>query len=109
MYLINNKNNKINVKKFSIYGESLYNKYTVIGLKKPDKYFKSLYYELVKNLFPQKSEQIFNYSTLLSNGEDFVRSSITTQIIMNKKSFIHKHMIFYSDFDIKRFIQSKHI
>lgn len=33
MYLINNKNNKINVKKFSTYGESLYSKYTVTDLK----------------------------------------------------------------------------
>ena len=68
-------------------------------------YFKNTYYKIIKNLFPINSDDTYKYANKLQNDEDFARSNINTLILTNNnKKLEHKHMIFLSDYDIKRFI-----
>lgn len=53
---------------------------------------------------------MFIYANKLQNDEIFARSNISTIILTNEnKKLEHKHMIFISDYDIRRFIVSEHI
>ena len=53
---------------------------------------------------------MFEYAKKLSNDEYFYRYVAIKQIItQDKKIFIHKSIIFFSDFDIKRLAFSKHL
>ena len=53
---------------------------------------------------------MYIYANKLQNGEDFARSNISAIVLTNEnKKLEHKHMIFFSDYDIRRFIASEHI
>lgn len=46
----------------------------------------------------------------MKNDENFCRSIITTNLITkNNKEIVHKHILFFSYFDIKRYIAFEHI
>ena len=54
-------------------------------------------------------EDIYDYSKF-SNNSNFCRCVTVKQLVTkNKKTIDHKAIIFFSDFDIKRFINSEHI
>lgn len=109
-YIISQKNNKLSLKKFIEYGESIIDKIKIKNFTIKDNYFKNTYYKIIKNIFPINSEDMFNYANKLPNDEDFVRSNISTIVLTNdNKKLEHKHMIFFSDYDIRRFIASEHI
>ena len=64
----------------------------------------------MKSIFPQNTEEIFTYALKLKNGEDFARSNINTILINNNnRQMNHKHIIFFSYFDIKRILISENI
>ena len=48
---------------------------------------------------------MYIYANKLQNDEDFARSYINIIVLTNEnKKLEHKHMIFFSDYDIRRFI-----
>ena len=54
-------------------------------------------------------EDVYDYSKL-SNNRNFCRYVTVKQLVTkNKKTIDHKAIIFFSDFDIKRFINNEHI
>jgi len=109
-FIIINKNNKLSLKKFIQYGESLVDQIKIKNFSIKDYYFKNTYYKIIKNLFPINSDDMYKYANKLPNNEDFARSYFNTIILTNdNKKLEHKHMIFFSDYDIKRFIASENI
>ena len=61
-------------------------------------------------LYPTNIENIYEYSKVLQNEENFCRY-ITIKLIIckNNRCIDYKAMIFFSDFDIKRLVNSEHI
>ena len=109
-YILDNKNKLLTCKKFEKFANNFCNKNTIDDLKNKPTTFYNKYYKLLNELFPTNSDQIFEYSSKLENKENFCRTVITTNLITNNnKEIIHKHILFFSDFDIKRFIASEHI
>ena len=112
LFIIKNKNNpnSLSLSKFIEYGNSYIKDIEINDYQPKPTYFKNLYYKLTEKIFPNNSEEIYNYSLKLSNGQDFCRSNITTNIITREnKKIEHKHILFFSDFDIRRLIAAKHI
>ena len=112
LFIINNKNNQnsISLSKFIDYGNNYIKDIEINDYQPKPTYFKNLYYKLTEKIFPNNSEEIYNYSLKLSNGQDFCRSNITTTLITREnKKIEHKHILFFSDFDIRRLVACKHI
>ena len=109
-FLKDNKNNKITCKDFISYGKNIYNNnnlenYFIID----DIYLKNIYYKIHKNILHLNLEDVYDYSKL-NNNSNFCRCVTIKQLVTkNKKSIEHKAIIFFSDFDIKRFKISEHI
>ena len=75
-----------------------------------DIYFKNLYYKIKKSLNQFNLEDIYEYSKRINNDEYFCRYiSLKMLISKDKKLIEHKSIIFFTDFDIKRFTSSEHI
>ena len=109
-YILDNKNKLLTSKKFEIFAKNFCNNNTIDNLKIKPTTFHNKYYKLLIELFPTNSDQIFEYSSKLENKENFCRSITTTNLITNNnKEIVHKHILFFSDFDIKRFIASENI
>ena len=110
IYILNNKSNGLTPSKFINYGNDYIKDIIIENYEIKPSYFKNLYYKLYQTIFPSNSEEIYNYSLKLNNGEDFCRSIIISTIITReKKKFEHKHILFFSDYDIRRLIASNHV
>ena len=71
-----------------------------------DKYFKNLYYKIktnLKNFNLEDLVDIYEYSKILNNGENFYRNISLKMIISKEKKLIkHKCIAFFTILDIKR-------
>ena len=71
---------------------------------------KNLYYKIKKPINQFNLEDIYEYSKRINNDEYFCRYiSLKMLISKDKKLIEHKSIIFFTDFDIKRFASSEHI
>ena len=110
-YMKNNKKLNIECKDFIKYNKNFYinnnlNKYFKID----DIYLKNCYYKIKKQLYPTNIENVYDYSKVLYNDENFCRYITFKQLISkNNKSIEHKAILLFTDFDIKRFVSSEHI
>jgi len=111
-YIITNKNKSkgLSPSEFIEYGNNYIKDIEIKDYEVKPTYFKNLYYKLIEKLYPKNSDEIYKFSLKLQNGQDFCRSNITASIIKrDKKKFEHKHLLFFSDFDIRRLIASGHV
>ena len=110
-YLKRNKNIIITCSEFIKFAKK---QYYNLGLNNNfhlnDIYFKNLYYKIKKSLYQFNLEGIYEYSKRINNDEYFCRYiSLKMLISKDKKLIEHKSIIFFTDFDIKRFASSEHI
>ena len=112
-YLRNNQQFNIQCRDFIKYGKLLYHKNKNNFddfFKINDTFLKNTYYNLLKKLYDLNLENLYEYSKILENGENFCRTIIIKQLISKELKMIeHKAIIFFSDFDIKRLLVSEHL
>ena len=106
-----NKNIIIILSEFIKFSKKIYYKNNLEKvLQINDTYFKNIYYKIKRNIKNLNIEDIYEYSKVLNNGENFCRNISLKMIISKEKKLIeHKCIIFFSDFDIKRLSSSEHI
>ena len=112
-YLRNNQKFNVQCRDFIKYGKLLYhkNKDNLDDFFKiNDTFLKNTYYNLLKKLYDLNLDNLYEYSKILENGENFCRTIIIKQLISKQLKLIeHKAIIFFTDFDIKRLIVSEHL
>ena len=84
-FIVYNKNKNLILCDFTKYGQLLIKDKTLKDFNIKEYTLQNLYYKLLHNLFPNNSDEIFNYAKILSNGQDFIRSIINTYIYTNNK------------------------
>ena len=110
-YYFKKNNTRIRQCEYVKLGTKLYEK---AGCKKyfklPETHIKNLYAKHRNELNPYNMSDIFEYSKEIANLGDFCRGYEEKIIFKdNKEKFLHRHMIFYSNFDFKRLYVSKNI
>ena len=69
-----------------------------------------MYYKVKRNLKNLNLEDIYEYSKVLNNGQNFCRNISLKMIISKEKKLIQNNcIVFFTDFDIKRLSSSEHI
>lgn len=110
-YFKNIKTTELTVKDFIKYGKAYYlknklNKYFTVD----NIFFKNAYYRITKKYFTLDLDSIIEYTKRINNDEYLCRNISVKQLINKEKKLIeHKGIIFFSDFDIKRLINSEHL
>lgn len=108
-YFINNKGiTQTNFIKFAK------QKYIDNGFKKKFKmapfHLKYIYQKFSKNLLPNNMSEIYEYANSFNELGVVCQSYEVKNILNDKKEIIeHKHMIFFTEYDIKRIFSSEHI
>ena len=110
-YIKDKKLSEIKLKDFQKYGNEYY-----INKKLNEKFvidnifLKNAYYRITNKYFNLELEGIYDYCNKIKNNQNFCRNISLKQIINKEKKVIdHKAIIFFTDFDIKRLINSEHL
>ena len=96
---------------FVNYGNKLYKKTNCKNyFELPETHLKNFHQKIKKEINPFNLSEIYEYCKNLKNFDNLCWD-YEEKILINKefKTFSHKHMIFYSDFDFKRIFVSEHI
>ena len=110
-YIKESRTKNLSLREFRKYGNDFYRKHNLNKLFTIDNNFlKNAYYKLQKKYYELHLENVYEYTKTLKNDEYFCRNISIKQLITKDKHIIeHKSLIFFSDFDIKRLINSEHL